>query len=100
MAETEVVKRVLRIKAAGAPPRAPAPNRWQAGTGPIVRVSGQSSVDSGQSSVDRTPVAPSVARLAPAPAPVQVEEQRVKSDDERRRPEPVEGLKSEETADS
>ena len=36
-AELEVVKRVLRIKANGAPPRSPAPNRWQKGTGPVVR---------------------------------------------------------------
>jgi 3-oxoacyl-(acyl-carrier-protein) synthase/NAD(P)-dependent dehydrogenase (short-subunit alcohol dehydrogenase family) len=35
--ETEVVKRVLRIKAAGAPARLPAPSAWQSGTGPILR---------------------------------------------------------------
>ncbi|MDX1414466.1 MAG: SDR family NAD(P)-dependent oxidoreductase [Candidatus Promineifilaceae bacterium] len=36
-AETEVVKRVLRIKAQGAPPNSVAPSRWQYGTGPVVR---------------------------------------------------------------
>ena len=36
-AETEVVKRTLRVAAQGNPPRTPAPNRWQPGTGPIVR---------------------------------------------------------------
>jgi acyl transferase domain-containing protein/NAD(P)-dependent dehydrogenase (short-subunit alcohol dehydrogenase family)/acyl carrier protein len=36
-AETEVVKRVLRVKAQGAPPRAAAPSTWQPGTGPTVR---------------------------------------------------------------
>ncbi|WP_374688076.1 beta-ketoacyl synthase N-terminal-like domain-containing protein, partial [Promineifilum sp.] len=47
-AETEVEKRVLRIKAAGAPPRTPAPNRWQPGTGPTLRAlvgSGAAAVD-------------------------------------------------------
>ncbi len=37
-AETEVVKRVLRVVAEGAPKRVPAPSAWQYGTGPIVRV--------------------------------------------------------------
>ncbi len=32
-AETEVVKRVLRVKEQGFPPRAPAPNVWRSGTG-------------------------------------------------------------------
>jgi len=36
-AETEVVKRVLRVVADGAPPRPPMPNRWQPGTEPTVR---------------------------------------------------------------
>jgi 3-oxoacyl-(acyl-carrier-protein) synthase len=36
-AELEVEKRVLRIKAQGVPPRTPAPNTWQYGTGPVVR---------------------------------------------------------------
>src|SRR5690606_34115501 len=36
-AETEVVKRVLRVVATGNPPRPPMPNRWQPGTGPTVR---------------------------------------------------------------
>ncbi len=36
-AETEVVKRVLRVVAQGAPGRSPAPSRWQYGTGPALR---------------------------------------------------------------
>ncbi|NWF81938.1 MAG: acyltransferase domain-containing protein, partial [Chloroflexi bacterium] len=36
-AETEVVQRVLRVKAQGAPTRVPAPSMWQPGTGPVVR---------------------------------------------------------------
>ncbi|MBW7958149.1 MAG: acyltransferase domain-containing protein, partial [Candidatus Promineofilum sp.] len=36
-AETEVVKRVLRVVATGNPPRPPMPNRWHPGTGPTVR---------------------------------------------------------------
>jgi acyl carrier protein len=36
-AETEVVKRVLRIVAQGAPARRPIASRWQYGTGPVVR---------------------------------------------------------------
>ena len=36
-AETEVVKRVLRVVAVGAPPRPPMPNCWQPGTGPTLR---------------------------------------------------------------
>ncbi len=36
-AETEVVKRVLRVVAQGAPVRPPLPNRWQPGTGPTLR---------------------------------------------------------------
>ena len=35
-AELEVEKRVLRIKATGQPGRAPAPSRWEYGTGPVV----------------------------------------------------------------
>jgi beta-ketoacyl synthase-like protein len=35
--ETEVVKRVLRVKADGAPNRPPAPSDWQWGTGPTLR---------------------------------------------------------------
>ena len=37
MAETEVVKRVLRVVAQGSPKRVPAANRWQYGTGPAQR---------------------------------------------------------------
>ena len=37
MAETEVVKRVLRVVATGAPGRRPAASTWKYGTGPVVR---------------------------------------------------------------
>ncbi len=40
MAETEVFKRVLRIRAKGAPTRVPAPTMWQYGTGPTMRAVG------------------------------------------------------------
>ncbi len=36
-ADTDVVKRVLRIVAQGAPPRRPVASGWQYGTGPVVR---------------------------------------------------------------
>ena len=36
-AETEVVKRVLRVRSDAAPTRQPAPNTWRVGTGPVVR---------------------------------------------------------------
>ncbi len=36
-AQTEVVKRVLRVVDQGLPPHAPAPNPWRCGTGPVVR---------------------------------------------------------------
>jgi malonyl CoA-acyl carrier protein transacylase len=36
-AETEIVKRVLRVASNGSPPRTPMPNRWQPGTGPTIR---------------------------------------------------------------
>ncbi|MFZ0546262.1 MAG: SDR family NAD(P)-dependent oxidoreductase [Candidatus Promineifilaceae bacterium] len=35
--ETEIVKRVLRIKEQGNPPRVPIANAWQYGTGPMIR---------------------------------------------------------------
>jgi len=36
-AETEVTKRVLRIRSEAAPTRQPAPSTWRVGTGPVVR---------------------------------------------------------------
>ncbi|MGL4651497.1 MAG: beta-ketoacyl synthase N-terminal-like domain-containing protein, partial [Caldilineaceae bacterium] len=36
-AQTEVVKRTLRVVSAGQPVHTPAPSRWQYGTGPVVR---------------------------------------------------------------
>ncbi|MFO7683800.1 MAG: acyltransferase domain-containing protein, partial [Chloroflexota bacterium] len=98
-AETEVVKRVLRIKTNGAPLRTPAPNRWQVGMGPVVRAlagGGQFTVDSGQftvdgkqstgnweqSTVNQAPAAPPVPKpqppapkLEPAPEPVKVKDE-------------------------
>jgi malonyl CoA-acyl carrier protein transacylase len=44
-AETEVVKRVLRVKSAGPPVRPPAPSRWQMGTGPTLRAAAPGSAD-------------------------------------------------------
>ncbi len=37
LAETEVIKRVLRVKAQGVPPRSPMPSTWRYGTGPMLR---------------------------------------------------------------
>lgn len=68
-AETEVVKRVLRVKAEGAPPRTPAPSLWQPGTGPQVRAfvgGGQFLAPAPQPVL---PFAPAVIPTAPAPAP-------------------------------
>ncbi|MBP6802786.1 MAG: SDR family NAD(P)-dependent oxidoreductase [Chloroflexi bacterium] len=81
MAETEVEKRVLRIKADGAPPRVPAPNYWQVGTGPTLRaLAGDgamvTAVTPARMVIAETAVAPSprlAPKLEPAPAPVQVE---------------------------
>ena len=72
-AETEVVKRVLRVVATGAPPRPPMPNRWQPGTGPAHRA-----VSSGEAVSVEFParmVVPAAgngratANSAPAPTP-------------------------------
>jgi acyl transferase domain-containing protein/NAD(P)-dependent dehydrogenase (short-subunit alcohol dehydrogenase family)/acyl carrier protein len=54
-AETEVVKRVLRVVDQGLPPRSPAAGTWQYGTGPVVRAE-QYSVFSKQHSVGPEPV--------------------------------------------
>jgi acyl transferase domain-containing protein/acyl carrier protein/NAD(P)-dependent dehydrogenase (short-subunit alcohol dehydrogenase family) len=62
-AETEVVKRVLRIKAQGAPARRPAPSTWQPGTGPTLRAAAPG---------DSVTVAPSTIQYAPAPQPTPV----------------------------
>ena len=64
-AETEVEKRVLRIKAQGAPPNTVAPSRWQYGTGPVVRT-----VESeGAGSVPQ-PARMVMPEFRPAPQPV------------------------------
>ncbi|MCL6542788.1 MAG: SDR family NAD(P)-dependent oxidoreductase [Roseiflexus sp.] len=62
-AETEVVKRVLRIKAQGAPARRPAPSTWQPGTGPTLRAAAPG---------DSVTVAPATIQYAPAPQPTPV----------------------------
>ena len=59
-AETEVVKRVLRIKAQGAPTRHPAPSAWTPGVGPTLRAAAPG---------DGVAVAPAVIQYAPAPQP-------------------------------
>ncbi|MGQ9548246.1 MAG: beta-ketoacyl synthase N-terminal-like domain-containing protein, partial [Roseiflexus sp.] len=58
--ETEVVKRVLRIKAQGAPVRRPAPSTWQPGTGPTLRAAAPG---------DGMTVVPATIQYAPAPQP-------------------------------
>jgi acyl transferase domain-containing protein len=64
-AETEVVKRNLRVKAQGAPTRAPAPSVWQAGTGPMLRAAAPGT-DFG---VPAQPVARPTPVYTPSPAP-------------------------------
>ena len=94
-AETEVIKRTLRVVAQGAPTRPPMPNRWQPGTGPTMRAAtggetaavelparmitptvdrrpstvapAQRPVDNGQKSVE---VKPQVATEPPQPEPI------------------------------
>ncbi|GIL15579.1 MAG: hypothetical protein BroJett039_07520 [Chloroflexota bacterium] len=56
-AETEIVKRNLRIVAQGAPKRVPAPSTWQHGTGPVMRVGittddGRRTIDDGRRTTD------------------------------------------------
>ncbi len=80
--EIEVVQRVLRVKAEGAPTRVPAPSMWQPGTGPTVRAaapaeSGPRVVDDGRrAEIPARPVyteaprpthAPTNGKAAPAP---------------------------------
>jgi acyl carrier protein/NAD(P)-dependent dehydrogenase (short-subunit alcohol dehydrogenase family) len=62
-AETEVVKRVLRIKAQGAPARRPAPSTWQPGTGPTLRAAAPG---------DGMTIALATIQYAPAPQPTPV----------------------------
>jgi acyl transferase domain-containing protein/acyl carrier protein/NAD(P)-dependent dehydrogenase (short-subunit alcohol dehydrogenase family) len=62
-AETEVVKRVLRIKPQGAPARRPAPSAWVPGTGPTLRAAAPG---------DGVAFAPAAIQYAPAPQPVPI----------------------------
>ncbi|MEW5988536.1 MAG: SDR family NAD(P)-dependent oxidoreductase, partial [Chloroflexota bacterium] len=72
-AETEVVKRVLRVKAQGAPKRTPAPCVWQYGTGPMMRTP---AAGDGFVTLDRPLPLPATnghripPAVAPAPEPV------------------------------
>ena len=71
-AETEVVKRVLRVAAQGAPTKQPAPSRWPAGTGPTMRarVGGETAPDSQPLRMVIQPTARPVAAPKVEPAPV------------------------------
>ncbi|NOK88154.1 MAG: Malonyl CoA-acyl carrier protein transacylase [Chloroflexi bacterium AL-N15] len=80
-AETEVVKRVLRIQAQGAPKRQPMPSVWQLGTGPTVRAyapgDGMASVYQPapmafQPTPDVRPAPTPAPARAPVPTPVAV----------------------------
>ncbi len=67
-AETEVEKRVLRVKAQGAPPRRPAPSGWVYGTGPTRHASLPG--DGGQRPPSTlSPAAPRPLMPASLPAP-------------------------------
>ncbi len=72
-AQTEVVKRTLRVVSAGRPAHTPAPSRWQHGTGPVVRTAAAGGGAWGQPAPQRmimpTASAP-VAPVAPASAPI------------------------------
>ena len=81
-AETEVEKRVLRIKANGAPARTPVPSIWQPGTGPTVRVEMDGrSLPTAVAQPARMPIEapppapPAKPTVQPAPEPVKVEAQ-------------------------
>jgi acyl transferase domain-containing protein/NAD(P)-dependent dehydrogenase (short-subunit alcohol dehydrogenase family) len=67
-AETEVEKRVLRVRSQGSPVRTPMPNRWQAGTGPTLRAA--SGAEGAPAADTPARMAPPVARPAPQPQSV------------------------------
>ncbi len=71
-AETEVEKRVLRIKAEGAPVRQPAPSNWEYGTSPVVRTNVADGGFAPVSQPSTVPAANGVYRSAPAPEPVKI----------------------------
>ncbi|HEX6383744.1 MAG TPA: SDR family NAD(P)-dependent oxidoreductase, partial [Anaerolineae bacterium] len=68
-AETEIEKRVLRIKAQGAPRRIPAPSNWQVGTGPAMRTQ----ASNGSVAAFSSPAHMVVPEVGPIPGPVKVE---------------------------
>jgi len=75
-AETEVVKRVLRVIDQGVPVRQPAPTTWQAGTGPIVRATapGDGTIAAPQPTPLIAPVQSQPrSAIAPLPEPVKIE---------------------------
>jgi malonyl CoA-acyl carrier protein transacylase len=63
-AQTEVVKRVLRVAAQGSPGRQPAPSAWRFGLGPVRRVALPGDA------ARPAPAPPPLAATAPSPAPV------------------------------
>ncbi|MCP4426266.1 MAG: acyltransferase domain-containing protein, partial [Chloroflexi bacterium] len=95
-AETEVVKRVLRIKANGAPLRPPVAGRWQYGTGPVVRTlasDGEGTVTSTSLSAGvphpARMVMPPAPALEPSPEPVVVQPPLAPKSEPAPPPEPV-----------
>ncbi|HXY41569.1 MAG TPA: beta-ketoacyl synthase N-terminal-like domain-containing protein, partial [Vicinamibacteria bacterium] len=71
---TEVVTRVLRIAAQGAPAQRPAPSRWSFGQGPVRRVpfAGDVVQPTPSLTVSGIPVPLTTAGTAPAPAPLAI----------------------------
>ncbi len=68
--ETEVEKRVLRVKSQGNPVRVPAPNRWQPGTGPTVRAAASAAGPAGDTPARMAPPPPRAESIAPTIQPV------------------------------
>ncbi|RRR70550.1 MAG: acyltransferase domain-containing protein, partial [Candidatus Viridilinea halotolerans] len=66
-AATEVVQRVLRVQAQGAPQRVPAPSSWHSGTGPTQRAA-----YAPDQPVSYAPSAPVRSSYVPTPQPVAV----------------------------
>ncbi len=71
MAETEVVKRVLHIKAQGAASRPPQSSAWQPGTGPVYRAAAPGDL--------AAPAYKPMPPLEPAPEPVRIAPQPVET---------------------
>ncbi|MCO5184687.1 MAG: SDR family NAD(P)-dependent oxidoreductase [Anaerolineae bacterium] len=86
-AELEVEKRVLRIKATGQPGRAPAPSRWEYGTGPVVRAHGGSGVVSAE--MPARMIMPKITESAPTPPTPAPATDPIKVDTVKLEPKPV-----------